>query len=199
MSRRVDPLQCAEVLERLEEWMDGDLGSEDGAAIESHIEGCAECGREHRLAVEIQSGLRSFPVHTLPPNLADAAVASAEKADSQAPIHRHWWGGSRPVAVVAAAAAVVIAVVLIRPWYQPEPVSYSEQEVQRAVEETKLALGYIGSVARRAELKARDRVFQDRAVSSTVQGISRSLKLVGDSVAETIEEPGAENTEGSLL
>ncbi len=193
MSQPVDPLQCTEVLERLEEWMDGDLDPEEGNAIEGHLEGCAECRREHRLAVDIQNGLRSFPVHTLPPGLADTALAAAQDIDSPTPSHRQWWRRSGPAPILAAAAAAVFAVVLIRPWHQPEPAVYTEQEVQRAVDETKLALSYISLVTRRAEVKVRD-----RAVSTTVRGISRSLKLVGGLVAETTEEPRGENSEGSL-
>lgn len=43
--RRVGGLWCGEVLERLSDYVDGELPRDAREAIEAHLEGCANCAR----------------------------------------------------------------------------------------------------------------------------------------------------------
>lgn len=43
--RVVGGLSCGQVLERLSDYLDGDLGAERRAAVEEHLRGCDGCAR----------------------------------------------------------------------------------------------------------------------------------------------------------
>lgn len=43
--RRVGGLWCGEVLERLSDYVDDELPADASAAMEAHLEGCANCAR----------------------------------------------------------------------------------------------------------------------------------------------------------
>jgi len=183
MSRRVESMSCAEVRDRIEAWIDGDLEPAEAGVLEVHMEGCAACDEERRLADEIRAGLRGLPELDLPDRVIKAV------RDETAPTIGERARGlldaivTRPVPAVAAVAAIVLFMLAVVPWRQSEtPPRYSAEEVARAAEETKLALAYVSSITRRAEFQVRRRVFEDGAVSATVRGISRSLDWTGTAV-----------------
>lgn len=197
MSPPVDFLQCSAVLDRLEEWMDGDLGSEEMAAVEIHLDGCSECARELLLAQEIRKEIASLPAFIPSSGLIERVVGAARKGHADSTQRGSSIKTAGRMHIFAVAAAVIFAVVVVGPW-QPATPTYTEEEVQLAVDQTKLALSYINSIARRADQQVRSRVLEDRAVSATVMGISRSLKWAGDSNSEKSETPLRELNEGSL-
>jgi len=43
--REVGGLRCSEVLSRLSEYVDGDLGPDDVARVQAHVAGCDNCAR----------------------------------------------------------------------------------------------------------------------------------------------------------
>ena len=194
----VEFLPCSGVLDRLEEWLDGELGPDEMVAVENHVEGCLECAREFRLARAIRNELSGLPSYTPSSDMAEAAVAATSRAHAATVPNHSWSVAKRPLQLLAVAAMVVFAVVLVGPSKSPTSPTYTEEEVQRAVADTKLALGYLGSISRRTEAQVRTKVFGDRAVSATVHGISRTLKWAGDSVSEKSETPPREIDEGSL-
>ena len=197
MSQPVDDLKCSVVVDRIEEWMDGDLCTEEAAAVEAHLSGCRSCAEELRLARSVQQGLHELPVYELPQEVIEA-VAAATRPGLWVRLRQAFKGALlRPLPVLAATAAVALVVVLARPLEEPTRPAYSDLEIQQAVDDTRLALGYVGWAAKRAQLQARNRVFQGQAVSTTVRGISQSLKWVGGSSAVTPGEFHSEGPEGS--
>jgi len=66
-------LSCSQVLERLSDYLDGDLGPEERARLEEHLrlcDGCARFGGEFRATVQaLRSGLGA--VRPLPDRLRE--------------------------------------------------------------------------------------------------------------------------------
>ena len=184
MSRRVEGMSCAEVQDRIEAWIDDDLEPAETGVLEAHVDRCATCEVARRLADEIRAELRGLP-ELDPPDRVIKVVR-----DATAPTISERARGlvdaifARPVPAVAAVAAIVLFMLVVVPLRQSEtPPRYSAEEVERAAEETKLALAYVGAIARYAERQARHKVLSDDAVSGTLREISRSIKWTGAAVS----------------
>lgn len=75
--RTVGGLSCFEVLERLSDYLDGDLDAAAKAQIEAHLAGCQDCttfGGEFGAVVKALRSRLSSP--------DDAPAAAAEKLDA---------------------------------------------------------------------------------------------------------------------
>jgi anti-sigma factor RsiW len=175
---------CSEVLDLLDAWIDGDLEPAEAGVLEAHVERCTACEAERRLAEEIRATLRGLPELELPDR-----VMKVVRAETAPTIGERVRGlldtiGARPVPAVAAVAAIVLFIFAVVPLRQSEtPPRYSAEEVERAAEETKLALAYVGGIARYAERQARHKVLSDDAVSGTLREISRSIEWTGAAVS----------------
>jgi len=97
----------------------------------------------------------------------------------------------RPAPAVAVLAVGVVLMLTVLPTRESGTPQYTDKEMARAAEETRLALAYVSSVTRRAESQVRRKIFEDGAVSATVRGISRSFEWTGSSA-------GAEPTKNVL-
>ena len=183
MSKPVD-VTCADVLDRLDAWIDGDLDPAEAGVLEAHVEGCAACDEERRLADEIRAELRGLPELDPPDRVIKAvrdetAPTIGERARGL--LDTIW---ARPVPAMAVVAAIVLFMLAVVPWRQSEtPPRYTAEEVERAAEETKLALAYVGGIARYAERQARHKVLSDDVVSGTLREISRSIEWTGAAVS----------------
>jgi anti-sigma factor RsiW len=164
------------VLEWLEAFVDRDLGPSEERAVAAHLEDCAACRREHRVAMELRSSLRSLPEHDAPAKVLWAVRMTARDGVSR-PSQRvslaRWI--TRPVTAVAAAATAVAMVVTALAWWQrpvPRP-SLDDPEIARAAHETRLALALVGALGRRAAV---DEVLGRVVVSPTVTGVRNALR-----------------------
>lgn len=189
MSQHPDVRSCADVLDRLEAWIDGDLENGEAAAVKAHIDRCESCRAELQLAEAVVVELRALPEFDAPERVLRAVrnetrVTLAEKL-------RVFFGNVviRPAPAIAAAAAVVLVVLVLSPSPRPTEPEYTDQEVARAVAETRLALAYVGSVAQRAELRVKKRVLNEGAAAQTVRGVRRSLRVIGEAGAATADLP----------
>ena len=191
MSRRVESMSCAEVQDRLDAWIDGDLEPAEAGVLEVHLEGCAGCDEERRLADEIRAELRGLP--ELDPPDRVIKVVRDETAQTIAERVRQLMDAVilRPAPTVATLVVVVVVMLAVLPTRESGTPQFTDKEVARAAEETKLALAYVSSVTRRAESQVRRKIFEDGAVSTTVRGISRSFEWTGSSA-------GAEPTKNVL-
>lgn len=54
-------MSCHDVRERLEEFHEGGAGDDPGAAIETHLEGCADCRRVHEELASLRRALDALP------------------------------------------------------------------------------------------------------------------------------------------
>jgi anti-sigma factor RsiW len=180
MSQRADFERCAEVLERLDAWIDGDLDKAESTAVEAHVDHCESCRAELRLAETVVAELRALPDFDIPEKVLKA-VGKASRPTLAEKLRTFLENSIlRPVPALAAVAAVVLMVLVLSPWRRPAEPQYTDQEVARAAAETRLALAYVGSIAQRAELRVKERVLDDGAAAQTVRGFQRSLQVIGE-------------------
>ena len=116
------------------DYVDGTLGPDPRAEVESHLEGCATCREEVRLARAGKHAAGSLLAPAVPPDLAERAieeatlatrernpeVAAISSADRRRPNAPRWLAAT-------AAAAVIIAVALIGPKLGQSPATVTEQ------------------------------------------------------------------------
>lgn len=171
MPQPFEPLTCDQACDRLEAWIDGDLDQQAAGEVRRHVDGCPSCRRELELAEEVRATLRDLSGFELPARVLQA-VRSATVAQP-APAAK-WW--TRPVAAVAAVAAAGLIALVLAPERKTSPPQTDAAEVERVTAETRLALAYLGSVARRAEARVKSSVVEDRAVVATLNGVSTSLR-----------------------
>ena len=189
MSQRAEPDRCAQVLELLEAWIDGDLDEAEAAAVNAHVDQCESCRAEQQLAEAVVVELRALPEFDLPERVLQAVREKTRPTLAQR--LRSFFDDlvSRPVPALAAVAAVVLVVLVLSPSPRPTEPEYTDQEVARAVAETRLALAYVGSIAQRAELRVKERVLNEGAAAQTVRGVRRSLRVIGDAGVATADLP----------
>lgn len=189
MQRHVDDRDCSEVIDLLEMWVDGDLGEDDAARVRTHLEGCAECRSEGRLAAQIASELRSLPAFDLPDRVARTArrrVQGSLWTRLGEVIER---SAARPLPVLAAAAALVLMFIVLAPWRGPSQPQFSDQDVARATADTKLALAYVASATRRAELRVTRTILEDGMTGRTVRKFRQTIHAVGGHSAAATLRP----------
>jgi hypothetical protein len=189
MSPHPDLHRCADISDRLEAWIDGDLDDGEAAAVRAHVDRCESCRADQQLAEAVVAELRSLPEFEVPERVLQAVHTKTRPALGGS--IRSFFSASRfrPVPALAAVAAVVLAVLMFSSSPRPNEPQYSDQEVARAVAETKLALVYVGSIAQRAELRVRERVLNEGAAARTVRGVQRSLQVIGQAGALAADLP----------
>jgi anti-sigma factor RsiW len=176
MSRPADRPTCDAVLELLEAFADGDLGPGEERMVMAHLDACAACRREHRVAADLRSTLRSLPEHDAPAKVLWAVRMAVREGGSRTPLLARLAGRiARPAAAVAAAAVVAAVMVTALAWWQrpaPRP-SLDDPEIARAAQQTRFALGLVGALGRRAAL---DEVLGRRVVAPAVEGVAEALR-----------------------
>jgi len=193
MSRRVDAERCAEVIESLDALIEGDLDDSEAAAMTAHIDVCAACQRERRLAEELVVELRSMPSFEIPERVMQAVHRVARPSVMRTFLSFFEGAFRRPLPAIAAVSAVLFLVVVMTPWKSNSVPEYSDQEVLRATDELRLAFAYVGDITRRAELRVKERVFEERVAEQTVRSIKRSFQIIGG-VGTTATGPAATPT-----
>jgi len=128
---RVGPrLGCAEVLERLEAFIDGELETAACAGVEAHLAMCPACRGEEQLARRVQEELRTLGELDAPgpvmQAIREAAAVEASRLGVEPALRgvrrsadgRHSWRiGPRPWLAAAAAVLLGIALALaLGPW-----------------------------------------------------------------------------------
>lgn len=190
MSRSAEGSSCDTVLELLEAFVDRDLGPGEERMVAEHLDECRACRREHRLALEIRSSLRSLPEHDAPAKVLWAVRMTARDQGSRGALGTRFlrWTRRPASAFATAALALAVAVAALVWWQRPEPrPSLDDPEIARAARETRFALALVGELGRRAAL---DEVLGRRVVAPTVEGLTDALREHLGS-----ERPEVESTE----
>ena len=189
MSQHADGERCAEVLNWLDAWIDGDLDDARAASVQAHLDQCDSCRAEWQLAETVVSELRALPEFDLPERVLRTVRNKA--LPPLAERLRTFLADTvfRPLPAVAAVAAVVLLVLVLSPWRRPAEPQYTDQEVARAAAETRLALAYVGDIAQRAELRVKQRVLEQGVAAQTARGFRRSLKLIGEAASASADLP----------
>lgn len=189
MSQRADRGRCAEILELLDAWIDGDLDEVEAAAVRAHVDECGSCHEELTLAEIVVAELGALPEFDVPEGVLQTVRGKTRPTPSKRVRAFIDDVVSRQVPALAAIAAVVLLVLLLSPWRRPAEPQYTDQEIAQATAETRLAFAYVGSIAQRAELRVKERVLDDGAAARTVRGVRRSLQLIGEAGAAAADLP----------
>jgi len=189
MSQHVDGERCAEVLDWLDAWIDGDLDDARAASVKAHVDRCDSCRAEWQLAETVVSELRALPEFDIPER-----VLRTIRKKTVPPLEerlRAFLADTvfRRLPALAALAAVVLLVLVLSPWRPPAEPQYADEEVARAAAETRLALAYVGNIAQRAELRVKQRVFEQGVAAQTARGFQRSLKFIGEAGVASADLP----------
>ena len=184
MKRADDTPACEEALDLLEPYLDGDLHPGEADRVRRHLEGCAACAAELRLAERIRRELRALPQPDCPPSVIERVRAAGRGKVVPFPVK------DRPPRrrIAAAAAVLVLTVGGGSLFVHLQHVQQQREQVARATQEARLALAYFGKVTRRTGLDVRDDVLQRRLVAPVTRGVSRSLGNVPDESGETRKE-----------
>jgi hypothetical protein len=181
--------RCADVLDRLDAWIDRDLDEAEAAMVEAHLAGCESCQAERRLAEEVVAELRAMPEFEVPARVLQT-VRRKTRPGVWERLHSFFEGTIRqPLPTMAALAAVVLMVVVVSQWSGRQEPQYSDEEIRRATEETKLALAYVGILAQRAELRVKEEVFDRGPAARTVRRFGRTFQIIGEMGAVAATPP----------
>ncbi len=97
-------MDCSDFRKMASKKLDGVLGEEDIAELESHISECADCGSFMKLIVEAALIHREMTEIEPPAGLRGAVMASIEGKEAQ-----ERFGGRYKIAVSAAAVLILLA------------------------------------------------------------------------------------------
>jgi len=171
MNRPHDALSCAEALDLLEPYLDGDLTQGEADRVRRHLDACPACAAELSLAARIQSELRALPQPDCPPEVIER-VRRAGRGEvvpfpsrERAPRWR----------IAAAAALIALGAGGGSLFVHLQHIRQQQEQVAEATREARLALAYFGKVTRRAGLDVRDEVLEKRLVIPVARSVSRSL------------------------
>lgn len=185
MSQRSDQAACGRVEALLEAFVDAELRGDDRSLVEDHVAGCAECRRQHELAVRIRTELRGLPEMDAPPVVIEQVLEEARREQGERP--SPWWRMWRPSPVWALAVAVLAIAVLLPLVRQPSApptaaADFDAATIQRAAEEARFALGYLSRASRRTGLEIRDGLIVERLMmpaAERLRSISRRHREEG--------------------
>lgn len=100
-------------LERIVDYLHGELPPAEDAAIHAHLAACPECDGKRGEELAITEALRAYALATerdLPPGLATRIRSTA--AQTQPGTWERFFTGLRPIVMVPAAAVVALAIYL---------------------------------------------------------------------------------------
>ena len=174
-------MQCTEVNEQLEAYIDGDLNAGKCGAIEEHLAACSSCRRELKLAVQIAFRLRSLPLKECPPVVSDRVHAKLRHREGRwfpdpfVLIRRHplpAWSLS-----ITAVFLSCSAVFLHDAWQGPvaEKPAYTREDVERARRGITLAFGYVNH----ARNRTRAVLMEENVPGKILQPLKQTLGLHG--------------------
>ena len=154
---------------RVEAYLDDDLPADERVLFE---QGLADTPWDAELfmARQIRDGLRALPEPMCPPHVAEAVLAQVRREARASWLERfHAWMQQQFMVLWQPALAMTVVVMLVvsaaligRP-ASPEP-SYQPAEVEQALAEIKLALGYVSEASRQTGKVVRDDVIAERVV-----------------------------------
>jgi anti-sigma factor (TIGR02949 family) len=171
MNRPHDALSCAEALDLLEPYLDGDLPPGEADRVRRHLEACPACAAELALAARIQSELRALPQPDCPPEVIERVRRAGRGEVVPFPFRE----GAPRWRIAAAAALIALAVGGGSLFVHLQHVQQQREQVAEATREARLALAYFGKVTRKAGLDVRDEVLEKRLVNPVARSVSRSL------------------------
>ena len=164
-------MNCEWVLERIEPYLDGELDGGEVSGLEAHLEQCAACAGELRLAGQVRDGLRELPLLACPEGVVDRVQERIREArwNRLREWIAGWWSPAwRPIGAVAVGVALLIGATTV---YQQREQGPSPEEVALAERQVKWTLAYLGQVGQRTGMTVRDQVIRERLVEPLEQSV----------------------------
>lgn len=85
--RIVDRFTCAEVLQRLDDYLDRELSPAEMLLVKEHLDGCARCAGEHQYERHILDGVKEkLRRISAPPGLLARVQAAVARANVERPL-----------------------------------------------------------------------------------------------------------------
>jgi anti-sigma factor (TIGR02949 family) len=175
-----DTPQCADALDLLEPFLDGELDAGDAERLRGHLAACAACAAELAFAERVQHELRALPQPECPPELLARVVRKGRGEVVAFPRPRR----AGRLRIAAAAALVTLGIGGGSLLVHLQHVQQQREQVAEATQEARLALAYFGKVTRRTSLDIRDEVLRKRLVNPVTRDASVSLSRVTDAASD---------------
>lgn len=120
-------------LEKLDEWIDGELAADDAAALSRHLDGCEACRREAALRKRLGESLFApAPAEDPRATAAFARRVMARVEEDAVPLWRAWLGRALTPALGLGLAALLFSIAgpgqasAFEGWDAPETPLYAE-------------------------------------------------------------------------
>lgn len=190
MSQQDEDMRCEIALDHIEAFIDDELPTEFALGLRRHLKGCPSCARELKDARRTIAAVRAMPEFD-PPQRTIEAVRLEVEAQGRGRSAFH----GRRTRLLAVAAAVLISVLggtaVMRHDRGPDA------EALRAAAEIEYALACVGEITRRANRTATARVMNGTAVSSAVDGVTRTLDRSSSLLPTVVPPTDSQPSEGS--
>ena len=163
--------------ERVEAYVDGALARDERRLFEDALEKDPALREAVALARRVRTDLRAIEAPRCPDAVTEAVLSATSREWRSRPGVSQWLSGLwlparawRP-ALAIVAAIILVVVGLLQPWNTaPEP-TYSQADVQEALDEVKWTLAYLNGVGARTGQTIRQEVVADGVVRPVRQGL----------------------------
>jgi hypothetical protein len=177
MNRFEKKSNCLWARERIESFLDKELGTAELTTFQSHVDVCAECRRELARATRVLQKLHGLPELHCPDKVIDGVMAGLEKRPRAARHNRiaDWFGVLRPALAAAFAVLVVVSALWVVDRVRSPQITPAE--VADAEAELKWTLAYLEDISRRSAMTAATQAFDT--------GMLRPVRRAVDAAFET--------------
>jgi anti-sigma-K factor RskA len=109
-------MQCEEIKNRIDDFIDGCVPESDLQAMQEHLSHCPDCASEVNLKQQLLLKLRSLPAPQTPPYVAQRIVKARQQKQRQQQNQKWRWFGAGIGTAIAAGLAVFAVVMLLQPF-----------------------------------------------------------------------------------
>jgi anti-sigma factor RsiW len=108
-------MTCTEIRPLLHAFLDDELDPDRAAAVQTHLDTCPACAREHAAHRALRAGLRDEALRFDPPRNFDRRIRAALKEAAPRPGPRRFWTWL-PAGAAAALLAAILLTLRLAPW-----------------------------------------------------------------------------------
>lgn len=176
-------VQCHDIEHLIDDYLDGCLNKHDKGKVKKHLKTCEACQTLIQQEKAIVDEIASLPQMTCPDQVVQRIKAQTiEHGNSEKRVtfplrFRTPW---QYVSVGLAATAIVLFFI-IQPLFDikdMEPTSYSQQDVERAQNQAKWSLAYLGKVMNHTEKKVVENVLLKEIPTTLRKSIKNAMPLL---------------------
>ena len=159
-----EPLACTEVQDRIEAFLDHELGEPEARELEKHVAVCTSCEEELAWAGQVNVGLRTLRPETCPDSVVRALTEELAQESQSRRRFAPWVGLAIAAGLLALLVIAPLALRLDRSLDRTVETAYSQEQLAQAEREARLAFAYLGAVTQKARVTLRNDVLLPRVV-----------------------------------